>query len=91
MLLSDVNIESLAFTEALATVLTSEPVSTVVDSLVALQSCACREGLAAAITLADMFPFEGMRAFDVLFEVLVFDVVFVAIWVRTFEWARVGM
>lgn len=48
------------------------------------EACACYECLSAALSLADVFAVICMNGLDVLFQMLVFNVVFVTIIVRAF-------
>lgn len=48
------------------------------------ESRACYKGLSAAFSLADVFAVICMNGLDVLFQMLVFNVVFVAVIVRAF-------
>lgn len=91
MVLTLMSVQRVLLPEALPAVLAAEPVGALVHGLVALQTGAGGEGLAAAVALADVFALEGVHGLDVLLQVLVFDVVLVAAVVRALERARVGV
>jgi hypothetical protein len=62
-----------------------------VDGLVSLESCASDEALAATFLGTDMLSFESMDGFDVLLQMLIFDVILVAAFVLAFEWSGIGV
>lgn len=84
MLLPYVLMECLSLSEALAAVLTTESICSLVDKLMTFKPRACYKGLSAALSLADVFAVICMNGLDVLLQMLIFDVVFVAVIVGAF-------
>lgn len=77
VILADMFRERFSFPEALAAVLTAETVCALVDGLMAFQPCACDKTLVTAGDLADVVALIGVCGLDMLFQVLVFNVVLV--------------
>jgi hypothetical protein len=91
MIFADVLAQCLFLSEALPTILTAKPLLALVDGLMPFKSSTCDETLAAAFLWTDMFPLKCMDCFDVLFQMLVLDIVLVTIIIRAFEWTGIGM
>lgn len=69
----------------------AEPLLAFMNGLVTLESCTSDETLAASFLGTDMLSFESVDGFDVLLQMLIFDVILVASLVLAFEWSRIGV
>lgn len=91
---SDVSLERLVLSEALDTVpiaAAAVAVGALVDESMAAKSCVGHEGLSATGFGASVLSIVGMGTLDVLGQVLLFEVVFVAVIVGALERAIVGV
>ena len=91
MILADVLVQCLLLSEALAAIFTAEPFLPFVDGLVSLESCASDEALAATFLGTDMLSFESVDGFDVLFQMLILDIILVTSLVLALEWSGIGV
>lgn len=91
MFLSKMFGQGLLLPKTLPTVLTTESLLAFMNCLMSLESGARDKALSAALPGTDVFALVGVDGFDVLFQVLILDVVLVACIVRTFEGPGVGV
>lgn len=91
VLFADVLRKRFPLPEALAAVVAAEAVGAFMDGLMAFESGACDKAFPTALGLAGIFAFVGVCGFDVLFQVLVFNVILCTVVIWAFKWPRIGM
>lgn len=91
---SDMTLEGLMLAESFITTRisrTSVTLVALVSLLMSSESRSSQEALVTSFPITNPFPLLSMRAFNVLLQMFVFDVRFVAAIIRTFERTLVGM
>lgn len=91
MIFSNMLMQCLLLPKALSAITASKPLFSLMDRLMTFKSRASHEALTTSFLGTYMFPLQSMNSFDVLFQMLIFNVILIAVIVGTFKWSRIGV